>query len=144
MAPHHFVVNSPQNVGDRKAALAARDFRMENYLQEQVAQLVSKFGIIASVEGVEDFVGLFNEVRAQSGVSLLAIPRAALRGAKALLHGYKFFKPLAGGEGGPGCWQRFAARGGRPIWLASCSCPGRHRVSAEHGHRGLSTLRREV
>ncbi len=111
MAANHFVVNGFHYVGDSEAPLFAGDFRMKNHLQEQVAHFFGKFRVVAGIERVENFVNFFNQVGAQGGVSLFAVPRTTLWRAKTLLHGDEFFKPLAGRQSG-GAAGILAAGGG--------------------------------
>ena len=61
---------------------------MENDLEEQVAHFVGKFRVVAGVESVHDFVSFFDQVRAERGVGLLDVPRAALGRAQPFLNRY--------------------------------------------------------
>ena len=87
---------------------------MKNHLQEQVAHFFGKFRVIAGIERVENFVNFFNQVGAQRGVSLLAVPRTTSGRAKAFLHGDEFFKPLASRQS-VGLARFFAG-----VWTFSC------------------------
>ena len=78
-----------------KRSCSAGDLGMEKHLKEQVAKFFGKFSIVLSVEGFENFVGFFNEVGAESGVSLLTVPGTATRGAQAGHYGHELFEPLA-------------------------------------------------
>jgi len=73
----------------------------------KVAEFFGKFGVVAGVEGVQDFVGFFDQVGAEGGVGLFAVPGAAAGGAEAGHDGGKF------GESGAGVlWARGFFRAG--------------------------------
>jgi len=75
--------------------LFAGDLSMEEDLQEEVTELFGEFGVVGGVEGVKDFVGLFDQVSAESGVGLLAVPGAAARSTEASHDGDEFFEVAA-------------------------------------------------
>jgi hypothetical protein len=77
VAANHFVVNFADDVVDGEAVLFSGDLRVEEDLKEEVAEFLGEFGVVAGVEGVEDFVGLLDEVGAEGGVGLFAVPGAA-------------------------------------------------------------------
>ena len=77
MAANHFFVNFGDDVGDGEAAFLAGDLRVEEDLKKEVAEFFGEFGVIGAIEGVEDFVGFFDEIGAEGGVGLFAVPRAA-------------------------------------------------------------------
>jgi len=83
MATNHFVVDFADDVGDGEAAGFGGDLGVEENLEEEVAEFLGEFGVVARVEGVENFVGFLDEVGAEGGVGLFAIPGAAAGGAKA-------------------------------------------------------------
>jgi hypothetical protein len=83
VAANHFVVDFADDVVDGEAAIFGGDLGVEEDLEEEVAELFGEFGIVAGVEGVEDFVGFFDEVGAEGRMGLLAVPGAAAGGAKA-------------------------------------------------------------
>ena len=113
VAADHFVVNFADDVVDGEAALFGGDLRMEQDLEEEVAEFFGKFGVVAGVEGIEDFVGFFDEVGAEGGVRLFAIPGAATGGAEAGHDGSESGEGGAGvGRGGfLGFFERFTRAG---------------------------------
>src|ERR1700675_602655 len=106
---------------------------MKNHLEQKIAHLLGELLVIAGIESVDNFVRFFNQVRAQRRVGLLAVPRAALWRAKALLHGDKFFEPFSGrdslGARRFACWS--TAYRSFLSWFGQFFCWGAHRVSAE-------------
>ncbi len=96
VAANHFVVDFADDVVDGEAALFGGDLRVEEDLEEEVAEFFCEFGVVAGVEGVEDFVGFFDEIGAKRGVGLFAVPGAAAGGAEAGHERGEF------GEGGAG------------------------------------------
>jgi hypothetical protein len=83
---------------------------VEKHLEKEVAEFFGEFGVIGGLEGVEDFVGFFDEISSERGVSLFAIPGAAAGRAEARHDGDESF------ESGPDAtWTsgfRFAQAGG--------------------------------
>ena len=57
--------------------------RIEENLQQQVAELVLEVGPGAALDGVEDLVGLLERVALDGVEGLLAVPGTAVRGAQA-------------------------------------------------------------
>jgi hypothetical protein len=55
---------------------------VEQHLEKEVAEFFGEFGVIAGLEGVENFVGFFDEIGSERSVSLFAIPGAASRGTE--------------------------------------------------------------
>ena len=100
VAADHFVVNLADDVVDGKAVLFGGDLRVKEDLEEEVAQFFGEFGVVVGVKSVEDFVGFFDEVGAESGVSLFPITGTATGSTQAGHDGSKF------GEGEPGVWGR--------------------------------------
>jgi len=65
MPPDDFIVNALYDLPHEKFAGFARDLRVENNLQEKVAEFFRHgFGVVC-IHGVEDFVGFREEVRAE-------------------------------------------------------------------------------
>jgi hypothetical protein len=56
---------------------------VEEHLEKEVAEFFGHSSIIRGLQGVEDFVGFFDEIGAKGGVSLLAVPGAAIGRAQA-------------------------------------------------------------
>jgi len=77
MAANHFVVDFADDVVDGEAAVFGGNLGMEEDLEEEVAEFLGEFGVVSGVEGVEDFIGFFDQVGAEGGVGLLAVPGAA-------------------------------------------------------------------
>ena len=80
--------------GHGEAAFFASNLRVENNLQKQIAHLFRKLGVVPALQGFQNFVGLFDQVRSQRSMRLLAVPRAPVRGAQSGLHGHELLKPL--------------------------------------------------
>jgi len=57
-----------------------RRTRADGDLQQQIAELVAECRVIATIDGVGDFVGFLDRVRRDRVEILLAIPRAAAVG----------------------------------------------------------------
>ena len=108
VAANHFVVDFADNVVDGEAALFGGDLGVEEDLKEEVAEFFGEFGVVAGVEGVEDFVGFFDEIGAEGGVGLFSVPGAAAGSAEAGHEGGEF------GEGGAGIlrWGGFFGAAG--------------------------------
>src|SRR5690606_267360 len=73
------------DVVDVKPARLACDLTVEDYLQEDVAQLFDQGPVVALIDRVQHFVGLFDQVFLEGVVILLAIP-GATAGAPELGH----------------------------------------------------------
>ena len=82
VAANHFLVNFADDIGDVEAILFAGNLGVEQDLKEKVAEFFGKFGVVVSVQGLENFVGFFDEVRAQGGVGLFAVPWTSAGGAE--------------------------------------------------------------
>jgi len=96
VAADHFVVNFADDVVDGEAALFGGDLGMEEDLEQEIAEFFGEFGVVAGVEGIEDFVGFFDQVGAKGGVGLFSVPGAAAGGAETGHDSGQF------GEGGAG------------------------------------------
>jgi hypothetical protein len=57
--------------------------RVEENLEEQITEFFGELGVVGGIEGVEDLIGFLNQVGAERGVGLFAVPRAATRGTEA-------------------------------------------------------------
>ena len=83
-------------------------FGVEDDLEQQVAELAAQLVVVSLVDGVGHLVGLLDRHRLDALVGLLAVPRAAARGAQAgdqLDESGEQLRPTSRG--------RLAARGGR-------------------------------
>jgi len=96
VAANHLVVNFADDVVDGEAALLGSDLRVEKNLEEEIAEFFGEFGVVVRVEGVQDFVGFFNEISAEGGVGLFAVPGTAAGGAEASHYGSEFGEGRAG------------------------------------------------
>ena len=79
MAANELLDGPAGDVVDGEAARVLGDLGVEHHLDEQVAELVAEPAGIAGVDGLEDLVGLLEELAPQGLVGLLAVPRAAVR-----------------------------------------------------------------
>src|SRR2546425_10868656 len=96
MAADQFVMNLANHVGHREAALFPCNLRMKDYLEQQIAHLFGKLGVVSAFQSFQNFVGLFDEVGSQRLMRLLAIPRASARRAQSGLNTNELFEPLTG------------------------------------------------
>ena len=83
VAANHLLVDFPDHVSYGEAAFFLSDLGVEQHLEKEVAEFFGEFGVIAGLEGIEDFVGFFDEIGSERSVSLFAIPGAAARGTEA-------------------------------------------------------------
>ena len=142
MAANHFFVDFADDGGDVEAVFFVGDLGVEKNLEKEVAEFFSKFGVIGAVECIEDFVGFFDEVGAEGGVGLFAVPRTATGCAKAGHDSDEFFERRTDVGGAAGV--RFArcasgALGVFPLRFAGSHVPFRKKMSDED-----STVRREI
>ena len=106
VAANHFVVDLADDRGDIEAAFFVGDLRVEEDLEEKVAEFFGEFGVVGGVESIEDLVGFFDEVSAEGRVGLFTVPRAAVRGAKPGHDGDQFLE-----LGANVAWREFAVGG---------------------------------
>ena len=100
--PVHKLAREPvEHVVNRKTSLLLGHFRIEEDLQQQVAELAGEFAPVAIVNGLDDLVSLFQRIRLDGIEGLLAIPGAAPRSPQALHDGDCAFETFAGS----GHWQ---------------------------------------
>lgn len=83
MAADHFVVDLADDGGDVEAALFLSDLGVKKDLEKKVPEFFCEFGVVGGIKSVEDFVSFFDEVGAESGVRLFAVPGAAAGGTEA-------------------------------------------------------------
>ena len=76
-----------ENVVDGKRRLLLGHFRIEQNLQEEVAEFARKFGPVAIVDRLENFVGFFKRIRLDRVEGLFLVPGATAWGAEALHDG---------------------------------------------------------
>src|SRR5580704_5668190 len=91
----HFVVYAGDDVGNVERAGFAREVRMKQDLQQEIAEFLCQFFGVSRFNGIEDFVSLLDEVGPERGVSLLAVPGTATGGAEASLDSAQVFKKFA-------------------------------------------------
>ena len=77
MARDHLVADRRDHVGEIEVPAFLRHLRVEHDLQQQIAELVAKRGVVAPVDRVGDFVGFLDRVRRDRVEVLFEIPRAA-------------------------------------------------------------------
>ena len=65
------------------------DLRVEERLQQQVAQFFAKMRHVAGARGLRDLIGLLDQVRNERFMSLLRVPRASTGRAQSVHHGTK-------------------------------------------------------
>lgn len=68
---------------------------MEHDLQQQVAQFLAEQDVVGVVNGLNDFVGLFDEVFADGCMRLLTVPGTASGRPEQLHHGAEVGKIIA-------------------------------------------------
>src|SRR5204863_4108327 len=82
MALHHLRRRCLGDLGCVEPAFLSRDLGVHRNLQQEVAELLPHLGVVAAVDRLEQLISLLEEVLAQRFVRLLAVPWAAVRGAK--------------------------------------------------------------
>ena len=74
MAAYELVAELLEHVVDGEGARFGADLAVKQHLEQHVAQLFLELGEVASIDGIERFVGLLDEVGLQRLVGLLSIP----------------------------------------------------------------------
>ena len=69
-----------ENIVNRERRLFLRHLRVEEHLQQQVAEFAGKLGPVAIIDCFQDLVGLFQGVGLDGIEGLFPIPGAAARG----------------------------------------------------------------
>ena len=82
MAANEFFGDAPGYLLEIKRAALAGQLAVENHLQQQIAQFLGHFLIVARLDRVHQFVDFLDGVKAEGHVVLLAVPGAALRGTE--------------------------------------------------------------
>ena len=96
--PIHQLGGEPiQNVIDGKASLLFGHFRVEEDLEQKVAEFSGEFLPVAIIDGFEDFVSFFQRVGFDRVERLLAVPGAATWAAQPGHDRYCAFEALSGG-----------------------------------------------
>ena len=86
MAPEHLVANRADDVGKGEISGFAAHLGVEHDLEQQVAKFVDQPRHVAAIDGVQDFVSLFDRVRCDRRETLLEIPRATAFGVAQTRH----------------------------------------------------------
>jgi hypothetical protein len=71
---------------------------VEEDLEEKIAKLFSELHVVGGIERVEDFVSFFDQIGAESGVSLFAVPRTAAGSAETSHNSDEFGEGRTGGR----------------------------------------------
>ena len=118
-----------------EASFLRGDLRMKSHLEEKIAQLFDEFLVVATFESVQHLVGLFDEIRPQRVMGLLAVPWTAAGIAQTLLNRNELLKPVArrelirmgifsGSMTFPVCFRELFVRGHVPsVESIECSKP---------------------
>ena len=62
MPANHLVRERVDHVGDGKLAAFGGQLRVEDDLEEQVAELLAQLRVVAAFDRVDDFVGLLDQI----------------------------------------------------------------------------------
>jgi hypothetical protein len=76
VAPLHLGDHPAGDVVEGEVARLLGDHRVDEHLQQQVAQLVAQGGRVTRLDRLDDLLGLLPHIRDQRGVGLLPLPRA--------------------------------------------------------------------
>jgi hypothetical protein len=99
MPPHHLLDQLREQIGHRELALLLGETRVEDHLEEKIAELLAQRCAAAGLDRFEHFVRFFDQERLQRGARLLAIPRTAAGFAQSL---HDVEEPLKEDTGGVG------------------------------------------
>ena len=94
--PGHLLSNGLQNVCHSELALFPGNLAVEDHLEEDIAQLLDDVPCFADIEGFERFIGFFDQIGSEGGVSLLTVPRATPFGPQAIHEREQRFEERAG------------------------------------------------
>ena len=83
VATDELLVEAARHVVDVELAGVGGHLRMEEHLLEHVAKLLAKVSDVVGIDGVDRLVSLLNHIHRDGGVSLLAVPGAAIGLAQA-------------------------------------------------------------
>ena len=92
VAADELVGEGVHHVVEAEGALLLADVALEEHLQEHVAELLAMVGQVVAGHGVEQLVALLLEAGLDGLQRLGAVPRAAVGGAQACDHLFKFLK----------------------------------------------------
>jgi len=96
VAVDQFVRDRAGNIVEGKIVLLLGHARMEDHLQQQVAELVAQRGHVAAIYGVGDLVGFFDGVGDDGLERLLDIPRTPFRRVAQSSHDVDQFVDVGG------------------------------------------------
>jgi hypothetical protein len=82
MPADEFLGDSTQDIVDRESPVLLGQTRVEDDVEQKVAQFLGQTGKVPGIDRVDDLVDFFDEHRPERIEVLLAIPRASLRPAK--------------------------------------------------------------
>src|SRR5437667_375749 len=82
VAADELVGDRARHLGDREAARLGRELGLEDDLEEEIAELVAQVGSVPGIDRLEHLVDLLEKIGAEAHGRLLAVPRAAARGAE--------------------------------------------------------------
>ncbi len=104
MAGDHLASMLIEELIDGEAGLFAPDLGAEKKEEDEVPQLFAERLRVVALDGVDDLVGLFDEIRSHGAQTLLAIPWTAVGTAEPADEAEQFGEGrlLAGAEGGEG------------------------------------------
>ena len=77
MTADQFVRDGPRHLLEVERAALARELAVEDDLQQQVAQFFGHLVVVASLDGIKQFIHFLHGVETKRLVILLAVPRAA-------------------------------------------------------------------
>src|SRR5690606_5483234 len=86
MTPHHLFADAARDVREPERPCLLRETRMEDDLEQQVAELVLELCDVAPLDRVRDLVRLLDRIRRDRLERLLEVPRAAALGVAQRRH----------------------------------------------------------
>ena len=78
VAAHDLAGDRAVDIGEVERTLLRGELRVQDHLEEQVAQLLGKVGGRSVLDGIERLVGLLEQVRSQREVGLPSVPGASV------------------------------------------------------------------
>ena len=120
MAADEFCAKAVGDIAQIEVAGLGRHLGVEEHLQKQIAEFFGQVGKVSALNGVEDFVGLFESVFADSVERLLAIPGAAIGSTQPSHDGHRLLKESRGPRR-IGCCSDTRC-GWRELWTVCASC----------------------
>ena len=136
------------DVVDVPAALVGGDLRMEDHLEQHVAELVADRGVVARVDRLDQLVRLLQQVPGEGAVGLLGVPRTPARAAEPRHDPHEIEQPLAllrrRAPGPRGTWARSVVRTtGRALTAWAEAAPEAGGVAVSLGFGARDRRRRE-